>query len=369
MSLRVLLGFLAALLLCASLPGNAREKTAYPFSAEWSLTVQLQGAYLDNILRLSEADVERFQHGPQPFETPLKTYDDWKNELTLQPRFALRLPSRQRLNAIYSFKLAQHARNGFLDYQTHTLNLYLRPSSVRYPWVLNFRVFTIPSYYLRSHYDRDMREFHAARFQNWQYRFAPRFRFWKPLWIELRAEFETLYYSSKFTEYDCETSTWGIGGDYNGLRPFTFTGYYLRNRCDNIGYRQIGSVQAGLLDMPGVDTEYGDATYEEDEVQAEVTGQIGEVRGIPLSASLGGQVRRRVYTTGNSLEVDPFHRGRLDVRWKIAPSVAASISDHATIEIGYAHEERETISDVSRVEDVKNFRINQAFVAIEYRFK
>jgi hypothetical protein len=154
--------------------------------------------------------------------------------------------------------LAQHARNGFLDYQTHTLNLYLRPSSVRYPWVLNFRVYTIPSYYLRSHYDRDTREFHAARFQNWQYRFAPRFRFWKSLWIELRAEFETLYYNSKFTEYDCETSSWGIGGEYGGLQSFTFEGYYLRNHCDNIGYRQIGTMQAGLLDVPGVDTEYGD---------------------------------------------------------------------------------------------------------------
>jgi hypothetical protein len=362
------IGFLASIILCLTLPGYARRMGGNALSAEWSLVVQLRSSYLDNILRLSHEDIERFQHDSQPFETPLETYDDWKNELTLQPRFSLNLPWRQRMMTIYSFKTAQHLRNAFLNYDSHTLNVYLRPASSKYPWLLNFRIATIPSYYLRVYYDRDTRGFQAARFQSWQYRVAPRFRFWKPLWIELRTEFETLYYNSAFTEYDNETISWGLGGEYNGLRPFTFEAYYLRNLSDNIGYRQSGALQAGLLDIPGLDTEYGDASYTEDEFQLEASGRIAYLRGIPLDGSVSSQIRRRVYRTNNAIELDPFHRGRLDWRWRIIPSVSVDFTERLTISVGYGFEKRTTISDVPRVEQVKDFEINQTFVTFEYRF-
>lgn len=346
--------------------GYAKQKRS--FSPDWSLSVQLGGRYVNNVIRLSEADIDRFQHNAQPFETPIETYDDWKNELILRPKLRLRLPKRHRLISVYSFKAAQYASNNFLDYQTHTLNLYLRPISSRHRWLINLRAFTIPSYYLRNHYDRDTGVYHAARFQSWQYRAAPRFRFWKPLWIELRYGFETTYYNSKFTEYDGEMNSVGIGTEYRGLRPLTFTFRYQRNASDNIGHEQADEYASSPSEFLEKDAEYGDASFDEDEFYAKVSGRITSFASVPITGSLSGRLRRRVYTTDNSLDVDPFHRGRLDTRWKISPSVTATFNKKIALIISFSHEERKTLSDIARVEEIKNFRVREMSLMFEYRF-
>jgi len=361
-------GFVALVVFLTAFPGYARRERRI-LGADWSLSAELWSSYVDNAIRLSDADIDRFQNGTQSFETPLETYDDWKNELVIQPRLKFRLPQRQRFDIAYSFKGALFLRNDFLNYQTHTLNFYLRPASSRYPWLLNFRVFTIPSYYLRHHYDHDTQAFHAARFQSWQYRFAPRFRFWMPLWIELRGEIETTYYNSKFTEYDSEMSSVGIRAEYRNPRPMSLALGYLRNRSENIGYQQTGAVEWGLVNLPGVETEYGDAAFDEDEFQAEVSGRIAVIASVPLNGSVDWQLRRRIYTTKRSIDEDPFHRGRLDMRWKLAPSLAMALTPRVDLTLGYSYEERTTTSDISRVEEIKSFQVRQIFGAIEYRFE
>ncbi len=362
---RLIRGILLTVLLGSfALPTQATARKS--FLSDVSLSLQFGGRYVDNAIRLSEADIDRFQNSPQPFETPLKAYDDWKNELVLKPTLRLRLPQRHRLIAVYSFKMAEFANNPFLNYQTHTLNLYFRPMSLKRWWLVNFRAFTIPSYYLRNHYDRDTGAFHAARFQNWQYRIAPRFRFWKPLWIKFQAEFETLYYNTKFTEYDGEMISVGLGGDYNGLKPFNFSLMYLRNHSDNIGHSSTDGANWNSLDPLGSDTEYGDATFDEDEFFIRGTGHLTHLFSIPIRGNINAQLRRRIYTTDNSLENDPFHRGRLDVRWKITPSITAAVTPTVNITLGAGYEERTTTSDVARVEEIKDFRVREAYIAFEY---
>lgn len=364
----VLRAGLLALILCGVVSGgHARVRGRLPLGMDGSLLVQLGGSYVDNVVRLSEADIDRFQHNVSPFQTPLETYDDWKSELVLRPRLKLRLPQRHSLVAIYSFKAAEYWRNDFLDYQTHTLNLYLRPVSSRNRWLLNLRVFSIPSYYLRSHYDRDTGAFHAARFQNWQYRVAPRFRFWRPLWIELRGEFETTYYNAKFTEYDSEMNNLGMGAEYRGWRPVTFALHYYRNRSINVGHRQTGGLGLGLLDLPGIEAEYGDASFDEDEFVARVSARVATLAHIAIRGALSCRFRRRVYTTGNSLEEDPFHRGRLDTRVKVSPSLTAVLTTKASLTVGYSHEVRQTVSDIPRVEQIKGFRVRQIHLTLQYK--
>jgi hypothetical protein len=361
-------GLIALVVFLAAFPGYAREERRI-LGVNWSLSTEFWSSYVDNAIRLSDADINRFQDGTQSFESPLQTYDDWKNELVIQPRLRFRLPQRQRLDIAYSFKAALFLRNDFLNYQTHTLNLYLRPMSSRYLWLLNFRIFTIPSYYLRQHYDRDTQAFHAARFQSWQYRFAPRFRFWKPLWIELRGEIETTYYNSKFTEYDSEMNSLGVRAEYRNPLPMSLALSYLRNRSENIGYEQTGASGWGLVDLPGIETEYGDASFDEDEFQAEVSGRIAVIASVPLNGSVDWQLRRRIYTTERSLDEDPFHRGRLDLRWKLAPSLTTALTPRVDLTLGFSYEERTTTSDISRVEEIKSFKVRQVFGAVEYRFE
>ena len=358
----------ALFVLLTTLSSHARQERRI-LGVDWSLSAELWSSYVDNVVRLSEADIDRFQHGDPSFETPLATYDDWKNELVLQPRLKFHLPQHQRLDIAYSFKAALFMRNDFLDYQSHTLNFYLRPVSSRYPWLLNFRVFTIPSYYLRRHYDRDTQTFHAARFQSWQYRFAPRFRFWMPLWIELRGEIETTYYNSKFTEYDSEMNSLGVRAEYRSPRPMSLALGYLRNRSENIGYQQTGASGWGLVDLPGIETEYGDASFDEDEFQAEVSGRIAVIASVPLNGGVDWQLRRRIYTTKRSIDEDPFHRGRLDLRWKLAPSLTTALTSRVNLTLGYSYEQRTTKSDIPRVEEIKSFQVRQVFGAVEYRFE
>lgn len=346
------------------LPEQAAARKS--FFSNTSLSLQFGGSYVDNVIRLSETDIDRFQNDPQPFETPLKTYDDWKNELILKPTLRLRLPERHRLIAVYAFKMAEFANNPFLNYQTHTLNLYVRPLSLKRWWLVNFRVYTIPSYYLRSHYDRDTGAYHAARFQDWQYRIAPRVRFWEPLWIKFQAEFETLYYNAKFTEYDSDMISVGLGGDYDGLRPFTFSLMYLRNHADNIGHSSIDEANWNPLDPLSSDTEYGDATFDEDEFFIRGTGHLTYISSIPIRGDLTARLRRRIYTTDNSIDNDPFHRGRLDVRWEIAPSITAAVTPTVNVTLGASYEERTTTSDVARVEEIKDFRVREAYLTFEY---
>jgi len=361
-------GFLIILIACGMTgPGQASARSI--FLSDWSLSAQLGGRYVDNAIRLSEADIDRFQDGAEGFETPLDTYDDWKSELIVRPRVRLRLPRQHCLIGVYSFKAAEYTRNRFLNYQTHTLNLYLRPVSSRYRWLVNFRVFTIPSYFLRHHYDRDTRAYHAARFQDWQYRIAPRFRLGRSLLIELLGEFETTYYNSKFTEYDSEMFSLGVGAEYRRFHEFTFAFDYRRNRSDNVGHRQIGSLEWGAEDPLGEDTEYGDATFDEDEFGATVSRPVDLFAAIPIDISVQGRLRWRVYTTDNSLDEDPFHRGRLDKRWEITPSVTAGLTRRVDLALGYTHEERRTTSDVARVKDIKNFRVRELYIALEYDFR
>jgi hypothetical protein len=361
-------GLLVILIACGTTgPGHASPRRA--FLSDWSLSVQLGGRYVDNAIRLSEADMDRFQNGAEAFETPLQTYDDWKSELILRPRVRLRLPRQHCLIALYSFKATEYTRNRFLNYYTHTLNLYLRPVSSRYRWLVNFRVFTIPSYFLRYHYDRDTRAYHAARFQNWQYRVAPRFRLWRSLLIELHGEFETTYYNAKFTEYDSEMISLGLGAEYRRFHQFTLAVDYRRNRSDNVGRRQIGSLEWSPEDPLGEDTEYGDATFDEDEFSAELSRPVDLWAAIPMRFSVQGRLRWRVYTTDNSLDEDPFHRGRLDKRWEISPSVTASLTRGVDLTLGYSHEERRTESDIERVEEIKNFRVREVYIALEHEFR
>jgi hypothetical protein len=81
------------------------------------------------------------------------------------------------------------------------------------------------------------------------------------------------------------------------------------------------------------------------------------------------QLRRRIYTTERSLDEDPFHRGRLDLRWKLAPSLTTALTPRVDLTLGFSYEERTTTSDISRVEEIKSFKVRQVFGAVEYRFE
>jgi hypothetical protein len=144
---------------------------------------------------------------------------------------------------------------------------------------------------------------------------------------------------------------------------------YLRNRSENIGYQQTGSGEWGLVSVPGIETEYGDGSFDEDEFQAEVSGPIAVIASIPLKGSVDGQLRRRIYTTKRSIEDDPFHRGRLDLRWKLTPSIEMALTSRVDLTFGYSYEQRKTTSDIPKVEEIKSFQVRQVFGAIAYRFE
>ncbi|MBU0508522.1 hypothetical protein KKH27_06795 [bacterium] len=369
---RVLVFVLCLVVGCCSIvePASARRRRTVLPRWEWHLDASLAAVYNDNLLRLSERDQDQFQRDPGIFPVSLETTDDLETEFSLAPSLNWRAPMTLMVSGDYRIKAVTRARNGFTDYQTHALGVSVRPRVKGYRWSARFRVFAIPSFYLRAYRDRDWNEYHAARFSNWDYEGSVRYRVLNPLWLTAKLAWGSYYYNAKFTEYDSEYLDLTAGASYDLPWNVGISGAYTRRTSDNIG--QQGGTSPTYIpsgEDPIEDTEYGDANFNEDEFNAAVSTRIPWASLKRVQADVSYRLRRRVYTTDRVLEQDPFHRGRLDKRGQFTTSISTPVVPKLRAQAYFTYEVRRTESEWPSVPDVKNFVRREFGLAFSYSIR
>jgi hypothetical protein len=363
--LKYLMALLCAALLNAGVDARPRRKALPAY--DWNLTAALAVVYNDNFLGISPSDRTQYVNSTGLFATPLESVDDVQSELQLKPEVRWRAPWKLMASADYRLKIADRFRNGFTNYQSHTLNLGLRPRIQGYNWTAHFRAMVIPSYYLRVYYDRDYRERHAARYRNWDYEGSFRLKLFDPLWTEIKGGWGSFFYNAKFTEYDSDYRDFGLSCDYRTPWDATLSAGYLRRLSTNVGKDQIGSLQTPTGDSaPGGDSEYGDADFNEDDFTGGIQADLPWLKKLRPTSGLAYRMRRRVFTTDRDLALDPLHRGRVDRRYEITVSLGFGLTKNLEAETFYSYEERTADSQNPAVPQVKNFVRRQVGLQIAY---
>lgn len=349
-------------------PGDlcAKQKKKRSPSFEFGLTGSLSANYNDNLIGISERDENAFLRKSPQFPTPLSTVDDLESELSVRPSLRWRAPAKLWVTGDYRFKAVHRLENSFTDYQTHSLGLLMRPRASDSRWQARARLLVIPSFYLRVYNDKDYSEFHSARFANWYHSGAFRYKLSRPLWIEAEAGFGSFYYNRKFTEFDSEYFDVGGTAGYR-IKVWSFSAGYTRRISDNIGKEQLGGVPQAR--DPFLDSEYGDADFSEDEWNVGVGGDLSFITWRTINLDATYKWRRRAYLTNNDLELDPFHRGRLDRRGQFTVTLNTKLDGRLSVDLFSGYDQRHSESPTPSVPAVKNFVRHEYGVRLNVKVK
>ena len=326
------------------------------------LRLEITSNYDDNILRYSDRDLERFENNTEYYPSKLTTVDDWENEFTAKAYFESRSVFSRPLKIKYFGKFAHYYRNSFRNYTNHTL---LLSQYITRNLEIHFKYFYMPDYYLREYRDRDLNEYHSCSFDDNQARLGINYRFSKKTEMTVQTQFEQIYYNQYFTEYDSELML------YEGILEHKFSLDFRVNLkigfcvSDNIGYEpSADSAESSLFEE---DTEYGDCSYEEEIYQAEIRYRMKKLLGEDTWFTLQYKLRHRIYTSDNSLDIDPFHAGRLDNRHRAILEISRSLSPRLNTALKYTLEWRTTESDCQSVIKAKKFQQNVFSLSLTYK--
>ena len=326
------------------------------------LRLEITSNYDDNLLRYSGRDIERFENNTEYYSSKLTTTDDWKNEFRVKAYFETKSILTRLFKIKYFGKFAHYYRNPFHNYTNHTL---LLSQNITRDLQIHFKYFYMPDYYLREYRDRDSDEYHSCSFDDNQVRLGINYKFSKMTAITFQTQFEQIYYNEYFTEYDSELIL------YEGILEHKFSWDFRVNLkigfcvSDNIGYEpSADSAESSLFEE---DTEYGDCSYEEEIYQAEIRYRMKKLLGEDTWFTLQYKLRHRIYTSDNSLDIDPFHAGRLDNRHRAILEISRSLSPRLNTALKYTLEWRTTESDCQSVIKAKKFQQNVFSLSLTYK--
>lgn len=208
-----------------------------------------------------------------------------------------------------------------------------------------------------------MNENHGARFDQSKPSVSLRVRLFS---AEVEAELgrELTYYNSFFTEYDSKAFFWGLSASYSPLKDLDVVLGYVFKSSDNVGFDQSALVPQ--ID-PTVDTEYGDATYQEDRFELNLSYRLPLQSNWNWKVGLALQRSLRYYQSSLALQQDPFHVGRKDRRDLIEPSLSLSPSPPLELELRFGYDRRRTESPDPAVSRIKNFDDRSFEFAVIYQ--
>ena len=325
------------------------------------LDLSWSSGYDDNIFRLSQRDINRFESGTEGFPNPNSTWDDWRNDFGITLTLPWKHANGWETRLEGSAKAALYATNHRKNYQRYAASL--RQSFGKLWWIEgSFSV--VPSYYLREYLDRDLGIRTGCDYDSRSYEAKVRYRSPWRTYLYPFYEFQTLYYNRYFTEFDAEWSTFGLAVDQIISRHWQVSGSYRFTDGKNVGGG--GPTAASLVD-PFNDTEYGDGDFRESEIRASLKYEPRKIYHRKWEFSLSGRMRLRDYTTNNSMEIDPFHADRKDTRWEISPRITVNLIQNLTGYVDFLYEQRTTDSPIGYVREFKDFVRRTYFIGLEYQ--
>ncbi|MBD3166667.1 hypothetical protein GF324_08710 [bacterium] len=327
------------------------------------LELRYDVGYDNNILELSEDDLDRYEIDQLRAHDDLETYDDLINTVSLRTRITSpEFLDWRNLRLYYTIGYQSYLRNPHADRVTHSL--FFTQDLVKY-WDILGGYFIIPERYLRDYYDRDWGEYYSCDFSYHLYSIGIRGKPFDRLQIEARYEGYQVYYNEYFTEYDTESVGFRAGLEYEINHKLEASLELRRRWADNTGFEQSDFI-APNLENPDEDAEYGDGSYGEEWIEAGIRWQTPKLLDRSWDTRLSYRMRHRFYTSELSLEEDPFHAGREHWHQRLMLSTEVDVTKRFAVGPEIEYEWRRTESPAERVADIKDFNTYRFWLHLSY---
>ncbi len=336
---------------------------ARPWQLIRDVDVELRytAGYDNNILELSDEDLDRFDTGTLPAHDDLETYDDFVQTFGFRVRVTSPpIIGFRKARLYYTLGYHSYLKNPQTDRMTHSL--FITQDVTRKVDLLG-SYFFMPSKYLRDYYDRDWERFYPTEFDYHEYSLGVRADLTDWLRVDVRYEGYQVYYNKWFTEYDTESDGLRASAQIEVSDPVTVNLQFRKRWADNTGFDEATLGNAGGTDD---DAEFGDGGYGEEYFEYGITWQSPEFLAREWTIELAYRIRHRYYTSDMDWDRDPFHSGREHIQQRLFLDVDTDINDRIGVGISFEYEWRETDSPVDVVPLRKDFDAFRSTLRLSY---
>ncbi len=320
--------------------------------------LSLEAVYSNNVLKLSDHDLQRFQNNLNEDKFKLKTTDDLINSARLRFEIKNYWVYRHTQKHEFFFKYNSYLKNSFLNdgYLGYKFTQYLNRK-------INFNLsyFYYPRIYVnryRSEVD-DLKIYRDFTYAKNDYKAELNWKVHRLLELSYQFQFGQFYYNKYFTEYDASAYDNRISAGFFPKAKIRPTLYY--------DYR-IASAQGedAFDDASQIET-IKDFSYEANRYDAALAIprfiRIGR-RYIYLSASIHYEQR---YFQYDEIE-DAYHYCREDYITTLNGSLSYRVLPNAAIRFSGKYQERNTRSPFSYVRRDKNYDLLEIGLRMRWEF-
>ena len=294
-------------------------------------------AYVSNIFRYSDADVDDFLDGRHEEKYPIETADD----VRLEPSFDLSFVREEPGRRTTELRLSADARLPVINSEKSfaKLGARVKETRTRFAYLL-VDYYAIPSYHIRYLWDGDADgddPYRSCDYRKHSVRLEVGSDRSLPVDFIARLKYDYMGYNQDFVEYDSDAWTTGLVAIVRPVRGVRVDLGYALRKLTALGYDEVGETGGASDDS--------DISYEQDEYALKVRWDVGRVRDVRMVLTLGARLQVRFYQTSKSVEDDPYHAGREDTYWTFSARSTHQLTEEMALEAFYEHRRRSSESD------------------------
>ncbi|MDO9576682.1 MAG: hypothetical protein Q7J16_02225 [Candidatus Cloacimonadales bacterium] len=319
---------------------------------------ELETIYTNNVLQLSNHDLDRFETGNETNKFHLETSDDliFSQKLEIGMKHYL-FAGHTQIDKIM-FKFNKHLQNDLLDdgYLGIDIKQFLSRK-------LNFQIsyYYYPEIYVNRYKSvlENNGSYRDFTYSKNDYNASLNWKAHNLVELTYRFSFSQLYYNRYFTEYDAVNFDNKITAEISpqgNIRTILSYEYKLSNADGEEAFDDPASVSV-----------VKDASYEANHYSlAFIVPKLYEVGKNYLYFQVGMDYEQRYFR--NDAEVDEYHFDREDYTFSADSSVSCKVAKKVGLKLSGKYEERNTRSPFSDVKRDKSYDLIEAGLRVSYEF-
>jgi hypothetical protein len=332
-----------------------RAPDVLPWRVDWR--GEFGVAYISNIFRYSDDDVDDFLDGRDEKKYPVETADD----VRLEPSFDLSLVREEPGRRKTELRLSVDPRLVVVNGEKSFVKLGVRVKETRTRVVyLLADYYAIPSYHVRYLWDADADTddpYRSCDYRKHSVRLEVGSDRSLPVDFIARLKYAYTGYNQNFVEYDSDAWTTGLVAIVRPVRGVRVDLGYALRKLTALGYDEVGETKGSSDDS--------DISYEQDEYSLKVRWDAGRVWDVPTVLTLGARLQVRYYQTSKSAEDDPYHAGREDTSWTFSARSTHQLTEETALEAFYEHRRRSAESDyIEELGSTKDYTANRVGIRL-----
>lgn len=319
------------------------------------LNLDLDNYYTNNVLKLSDYDLDRFESGEYKDKFELETSDDFITSLELGFWGKYKVLKHTNQTSV-GFKFDKYWKNDFKDearFEVKTKQFISKSVNLELGYMY------YPEIYVNRYSSvlDDSGDYHDFTYSKNQYNLR---LFWKPLSklaLIYRFEAAQLFYDEYFTEYDADNLSHSITTDFSPLKSVKLTAGY--------GFKDSNAEAGDAFAYPENIEVIKDGSYEANIYSAGITlPHFISINDLRFAASFRIRVEDRFF---DSLDlVDTYHVNREDQTISYKASLRVKASKDIDIKPYWEYIERETESPFAEVTRDKSYSRNDLGITVSW---